>query len=267
MLASLPMYDLPEVRPLTDAWWKGLAAALRRSGINDVPESLTRADDLGTVWRDPGLLFSQACGYPLTHGLASVVQPVATPIYEAPGCTGAHYSSAIVINADHQAHDLEDLRDGVCAVNARNSQSGYNCFRAKLAPFANGKPFFSRVIESGSHGSSLALVASGEADVCSTDCVTHALLARYKPQALAGTRILGYTEHAPAMPYVTRADADSDLVRRLRDGLMAALADPGLADTREALLLTGADVLPTVAYDAIVEMENGARAGGYAELC
>src|SRR6185312_8107473 len=31
-VASLPMYDLPELRAATDAWWKGLARAFRREG-------------------------------------------------------------------------------------------------------------------------------------------------------------------------------------------------------------------------------------------
>ena len=68
------------------------------------------------------------------------------------------------------------------------------------------------------------------------------------------------------MPYVTRADADPELVYRLRDGLMAALTDPALVSTREALLLTGAQVLPIQAYEAILEMKAMAGVAGYPEL-
>ena len=38
-VASLPMYDLPELRAATDAWWRGLAQAFRREGIADLPAS------------------------------------------------------------------------------------------------------------------------------------------------------------------------------------------------------------------------------------
>jgi hypothetical protein len=32
MIAALPMYDWPEIREATDAWWAGLARAFRREG-------------------------------------------------------------------------------------------------------------------------------------------------------------------------------------------------------------------------------------------
>jgi ABC-type phosphate/phosphonate transport system substrate-binding protein len=112
----------------------------------------------------------------------------------------------------------------------------------------------------------VALVGAGKADVCAVDCVTHALLARYRPSALAGTRVLTTTRSAPGLPYVTRAGVDADLLRRLRDGLHAAFADSQLADTREALLLSGVQVLDRDAYRCIDAMEHAARAAGYAEL-
>jgi hypothetical protein len=72
------MYDLPEVSAATDAWWRGVASALRRAGLDAVPEVLTRDPDVD-VWHSQNLLLSQTCGYPLTHELASVVELVATP--------------------------------------------------------------------------------------------------------------------------------------------------------------------------------------------
>jgi hypothetical protein len=42
MIASLPMYDWPEVREATDAWWAGLARHLRDAGF-EAPDRLTRA--------------------------------------------------------------------------------------------------------------------------------------------------------------------------------------------------------------------------------
>jgi ABC-type phosphate/phosphonate transport system substrate-binding protein len=267
MIASLPMYDLPELRTATDAWWSGMAAALRRAGIDAVPDQLTRVYNVATVWRGPNLLLSQTCGYPLVRDMAGILQPVATPIYNAPGCDGPNYSSAIVASAEQSADDISALRGGVCAVNGRDSQSGYNCLRAVLSPLAEGKPFFARVIETGSHARSLEMISRGEADVCAIDCVTHTLLSRHRPQALANTRILGYTSHAPGLPYVTQASANLDLVYRLRDGVMAAFADPAMAGVRETLLLVGAEVLDVESYEGILAMEAAAQAQGYNELC
>lgn len=266
MIASLPMYDLPELRTATDEWWSGIAAALRRAGIDAVPDRLTRVDYTDTVWHNPNLLLSQTCGYPLVCDMAGILQPVVTPIYDAPGCDGPNYSSAIVASADQSADDISALRGGVCAVNGRNSQSGYNCLRTLLSPLAEGKPFFARVIETGSHGRSLEMISRGEADVCAIDCVTHTLLSHHRPQALTNTRILGYTSHAPGLPYVTRASANLDLLYRLREGVMAAFADPALAGTRETLLLVGAEVLDVESYAVISVMEAAAQAQGYNEI-
>ncbi|TDJ61991.1 MAG: hypothetical protein E2O37_11735 [Proteobacteria bacterium] len=267
MIASLPMYDLPELRTATDAWWSGMATALRRAGIDAVPDQLTRVDNIAAVWRDPNLLLSQTCGYPLVREMADILQPVATPIYDAPGCDGPNYSSAIVISAERSVDHISALRGGVCATNGRDSQSGYNCLRAFLSPLTGGKPFFARVIETGSHARSLEMVSRGEADVCAIDCVTHTLLSRHRPQALANTRTLGYTSRAPGLPYVTQASATLDLVYRLREGVMAAFTEPSLTNAREALLLFGAEVLDVESYEGILAMEVAAQAQGYNELC
>lgn len=265
MIANLPMYDLPEVRAATDAWWRGVASALRRNGLDDVPDALARDSGID-AWHSPELLLSQTCGYPLTHELAGVVELIATPAYSADGCSGADYCSLIVVAEDSPAKSLEDLRGTVCAYSRRDSHSGYNALRAAIAPLAGGGAFFSRVVESGAHPLSIALVAGGEADVCAVDCVTHALMARYQPDAIAGTRVMGSTERAPGLPYVTRAGTDPDLTRRLRDALQAAAADPALAAVREALLIAGIHVLDDDAYRRIDDMENAARARGYAEI-
>lgn len=259
------MYDLPEIRAATDTWWQGIAAALTRAGVEDVPAALTR-DAQVDVWRSPELLLGQTCGYPLTHALAGIVRPVATPVYTAAGCSGAEYCSFIVVSADNAATGIADLRGAVCTYNARDSQSGYNALRAAIAPLAGGQTFFSRVFASGGHAVSIELVASGQADVCAVDCVTHALLAKHRPAALAGTRILAATAKAPGLPYVTRAGADEERLRRLREGLLAAAEDSRLAGARDALLLAGMQVLELDAYGCIDDMEEAARAAGYAEI-
>ena len=265
MLASLPMYDFPEVTAATDSWWRGVASALQRAGLDAVPEALTRDPDVD-VWNSQELLLSQTCGYTLTHALAGVIELVATPAYSADGCSGVDYCSLIVVSEDNPAAGLGDLRGAVCAYSRRHSHSGYNALRAAVAPLADGGAFFSRTTESGGHPASIELVASGKADVCAVDCVTHALIAQCQPDVLGGTRVLGSTEHAPGLPYVTRAGMDDEFVSRLRDGLQMAFSDPCLGAARDTLLLTGMQVLDYDAYQRIDDMEDSARAAGYAEI-
>jgi ABC-type phosphate/phosphonate transport system substrate-binding protein len=265
-IASLPMYDLPELRAATDAWWHGLAQAFRREGIADVPDSLDRREAYQDVWRAPDLLFSQTCGYPLTHALAGRVELVATPCYGAEGCEGPNYCSFVVVASDSTASAIEDLRGGRCAINSLDSQSGCNALRSLVAAASKEGRFFSRVALTGGHQASLALVASGQADVAAIDCVTHGLLARYRPRTLTGTRVLCRTASAPGLPYVTRVGASADLLRRLRAGLERAFADHQLIEARGTMLLEGAAVLPLAAYDRIGELENAAIAAAYSEI-
>ena len=91
-------------------------------------------------------------------------------------------------------------------------------------------------------------------------------MANHRPAALAGTRVVGVTESAPGLPYVTRAAVDEEFLRRLRDALAAAFADPLLADTRDTLMLAGMQVLDYDAYGCIDDMENAAHAAGYAQI-
>lgn len=262
-LASLPMYDLPELREVHDDLWRGLARAFKREKVPGVPDRLTRSGALEHDWRAPNLLFSQTCGYPLTHAWRGRLQVVATPVLAAPGCRAADYCSMLLVRAGDPARRLADLRGRVAAINSTDSQSGCNALRAAVAPLARDGRFFGRVVQSGMHAMSLAMVATGEADVCAVDCVTFALLRRYRPVAVEGLRVLARTRRAPALPYVTRADAPRGLVQRLRAGLFAAFADPAVDAAREALFLQDVTVLPDDAYDRILRMERRVRSLGY----
>lgn len=264
MRASLPMYDLPTVRAATDAWWQGLARHLRAAGMNDVPTGLAR--DPAPGWTAPDLLFSQTCGYPLTHALAGRVEPLCTPACAAPGCDGPRYASALVVRADSDASGLADLRGGNCAFNAPDSHSGCNVLRWMIAPLARREAFFAAVLETGSHAASIAAVADGRADLCAVDTVTHELLRRHEPGRLAGTRILEYSPRAPGLPYVAGPAVTADDRARMRDAIFNALADPRLATTRDSLLITGAEALPIKAYDIIRAMKDEAIALGYPHL-
>lgn len=265
-LAALPMYDLAELRPVTDAWWAGLARHLRAAGIPDAPPRLARDLAPEAVLASPRLLLAQTCGYPLTHALAGRLRLVATPAYRAPGCDGASYRSLIVVREAAMWTGLADVRGRVVAVNGLDSHSGCNVLRLMLAPLAAGGRFLGRVLLTGSHRASLEAVATGAADLAAIDCVSHALLARHAPAALAGTRVLVASPPAAGLPYVTRADASDDVVERLWAGLSAALADPVLAPVREALLIAGAERLPLAAYAVIPAMRRAAAAMGYPAL-
>ncbi len=265
-VVSLPMYNPAEAPGASAALWAGLARHFRRAGITDVPDRLLEHPAVPDHWFLPELLFSQTCGYPLTHALKGRVQLVATPCYEADGCEGASYCSFVIVPASSGATSPADLRGKRVAFNTPDSQSGMNALRALIAPLAGGKRFFGEAIESGSHAASLAAVAAGKADVAAVDCVSFALFYRHGRADAKAVRVLCRTDSAPNLPFITAGEAPPDTVMRLRDGLRSAMADPLLSDARQALLLKDIMLLPESAYQPILDMEQAAERQGYPRL-
>ena len=246
--ASLPMYAEPEMRPANERWWRGVAGHLRDRGISGVPDALTWSEDRYREWRSPELLFSQTCGQPLVHLVSRSVRIVATPHYGAPGCDGPNYRSFIVVREDLEASSVGDLRGMRLAANGLDSWSGYHVWRRILGGTGEIDEVFGPVVFSGSHRASVRSLRDGRADVCAVDCISHALLGARLPDELAGTRVLGRSPPQLALPFVTGAATSEEELAQIRDGLFAALADPGLAQARAALLLTGATELTEAHY-------------------
>lgn len=248
MIASLPMYDWPETRDATDAWWSGLAFWLRRAGLSDVPDQLTRDVELAEVWNHPRLLLSQTCGLPLFRHYRDRLRAVATPCYAAQGCDGPTYSSAILVRDDDAITSLPDLRGCLAAYNSADSLSGHLALRLVLAGFGR---LLAGSVETGSHAASMAAVAEGGADVCAIDCVTWAIATRHRAELTGNLRRIAWSPPMPALPYVTSAGRGETEVAALRAGLRAAMQDPTLAECRLGLLLAGFELAPGDAYAAI----------------
>ncbi len=265
-IASLPMYDLPEARPAIDALWRGIAGHMARAGVADVPEALIHDQPIKATWGHPDLFFSQACGYDVKHSFANTLRLLVTPCHDAFGCDGPTYSSLLVVPEASTAREIGDLRGCVCVINGRESHSGMSALRATVAPLSRNGCFFTEVKESGAHIESLAALRRGDADIAAVDCITFALVGRYRSAALDGVRVLGRTANAVSPPYVTRADTPDDVAERMRAALVEAFEDVDLTSAREAIFLSGAEVLADDAYDNIVEFVHLAERHGYAEI-
>jgi ABC-type phosphate/phosphonate transport system substrate-binding protein len=265
-IAALPMYDFPWLRAATDELWSAIAARLQAAGVSDVPPLLAR--DVGHIdgWRDPRLLFGQACQYPLARAWHEAVQLLAIPAYAAPGCEGSRYRSAIIVRADDRARHLEDLRGRRCAFNERDSNSGLNLLRAAIAPFAESGRFFSSVVQTGAHLASIHAVAEDRADLAAIDCVSYAHIGRFNPALAARVRVLDWTPSSPGLPFVTARASEASIVAALRAALAAVLSDPALAAVRATLLLTGIDFAVDEHYLEVRRLERGALELGYPEL-
>ena len=261
MIASLPMYDIPEIRHATDALWQGMARHFRLEGITQVPHQLVHDRHLSGLWSDGNLFMSQCCGYDVVRRYKDRFQVLATPWFDAPGCSGGDYASTIVVAERSPHRDVVDMLDTVVVINGPESHSGMNALFALVAPHSRNGKFFSEVRISGSHAASLDALKNGDADVASVDCLTYELLGRYRPAAIEGTRPLGLTFAAPAPPYVTQASYSAETVTRMKNALLATFADPTIADARQTLLLDGIELASSGTYARIeTEFEHELRA-------
>lgn len=239
MIASLPMYDWPEVQGATDIYWQAIRAALGHG-----PTGLTRGfDDYIAHWQRPDLLLSQTCGMPYRTRLRDQVTLVGTPDFGLPGCTPGHYCSVLVVNAQDDRAQLSDFSDDIFAYNEAGSQSGWAAPATHAATLGQR---FARFLATGSHRASLRAVADGRAAMAAIDAVTWELALRHDP-ACARLRVLDRTAPTPGLPYITARGADP---APLAAAVATAIA--GLdAGTRAALMLRGLTAIPAAAYLAV----------------
>jgi ABC-type phosphate/phosphonate transport system substrate-binding protein len=265
-IASLPMYDFPQLQSATDAFWQAIAERLKAAGLTAVPSSLSRRDDYRADWHRPELLLGQTCGYPLITQLKGAVRIVATPIYSCLGCEGFEHRSFFIVNANARHRVLQDLRGGICALNGFDSNTGMNLLRAAVAPFAEGSQFFHSMIVTGSHFKSLEAVAGGHADLAAIDCVSFAHFQRFEPELTACVAKIGESMMTAAPPFITAKNTDAGTIDILRGVLSDIATAPALESVRLALNIEGFAFETETAYERLLLIEKEAVARGYPEL-
>lgn len=258
MLASLPMYDFPEVRGATNALWVALRVRLARQ-VQGLPLELERTQTRETHWRHPKLVFSQTCGYPLRLHFREHLRVLGAPRYSATGCAGHDYRSAIVVR-DESRDCLEEFRGAVLAVNGIDSQSGYNVVKATLRSArldtSASQPFFGCMKVTGTHRASIAMVQRADADIAAIDPVSLALVRTHAPQEFTGLKVIQHSPAAPSLPWVTSVHTSATIVSHLRRAIADTLADPLLVKTLSTLHLSGFDAVDMREYERIDSMTS-----------
>ena len=242
VLASLPMYDRPEVQAANDRLWAGIRDRLRAQG-QPAPDALTRDGVLWDHWTNPGLVLSQTCGLPFRARLHGRVTLVASPDYGLEGCPAGFYRSVLVARADDPRATPQAFAGAPLAYNDALSQSGWGAvweFARDHAVALNPGP------ETGGHLGSAQAVAQGRADWAALDAQTWAMIARWDGFA-ARLRVIGHTRPTPALPFITAPGRDPG---PLRSALAAAIADMA-GDDRAILGLRGIVVIAPETYLAV----------------
>ncbi len=118
--------------------------------------------DVGALWRDPDLIVSQTCGWPVVTSLAGAVRVVGAFAYRTPRWHGRSYASVLVARRPGEA---ADFCGGRAAVNSLDSLSGWISL-----VWALGRWPADPVI-TGAHLGSLEALQAGTADVAAIDAL------------------------------------------------------------------------------------------------
>lgn len=246
-VAALQMYDLAEIRPAVDQLWQHIA-----TGLDGGPDRLSWDGDPAPTWRSGDLVLAQTCGWPLVTSLAGRVTVVGAFTYRLDEDLGARYRSVLVARDDRP---LASYAGSVGAVNGWDSLSGWVSLAASVSTHAGGRPFFDSVIHTGDHLSSVDAVRDGRADLASIDAVTHALLRRDRPAAVAGLHVVGRGPIVPTLPLITAGGTDPG---PLRHAVSSAVRDPRTDGCRARLLIDGFVPVDASAYRDLLALEDTA---------
>jgi hypothetical protein len=243
LVATLPMYDWPQVAGATDRLWAAVRDGLRARGL-DAPDRLTREDSLWAQWESGGLVFGQTCGMPFRTHLHDRVALVGTPDYALPGAAPGHYYSVLVVRRGEEA-PVARFIDRTLAFNGQDSQSGWAAPQNHVAGL--GLPPFTHTLHTGAHRLSARAVAEGRADIAAIDAVTWRFLERFEPGIAGRLAVTGRTDPTPGLPYICAPGRDLGSTRDAVRGAIAALSAADRAD----LGLAGMVSIPLAAYLAV----------------
>lgn len=245
MIAALPMYDWPVLRPWNDRLWRLIRDVMRNDGF-EAPEALDRSISYSEVPLRSDLLMGQTCGLPFNTVLDGRVRYLATPCYHTRGCAAGSYSSAIVVRRRNRELTLPELMRLRLVINGPDSWSG--CVVLKRHAAAQGITLPDPHLISGGHLASMEAVADGAADYAAVDAVALGLARTHLPNLTSRLAVTEWTERAPATPYITALSTPTPIRQAILRSFHIALSLPEAARVREALLLARLQELPGRAY-------------------
>jgi phosphonate transport system substrate-binding protein len=142
-------------------------------------------------------------------------------VFDDPRANGSSvYFSDVIVSAASPARSFADLRDGVWAYNDLCSLSGFHCLLRRLQP---GRRFFSAMVASGAHHTSIDWVARGRAHAAAIDSNGLRIALAREPALPDRIRVLETWGPHPIQPIVARAGLPAEM----RHALACALLDIG----------------------------------------
>lgn len=215
--AALPMYDWPETRAETTAFWDGVRAGLDLPPLSHPVEMA----DLLAIWRDPATVIADTCWGTVDLGLIDTQRRLAQRSYRGVwGGSDTHYRSAVVARQGRAVQPgagavLPAGMDGLrWAANSGDSRSGWLAIAEDAGLSPDG------VVWTGAHRASIRAVASGCADIAAIDCRSWQLALTHEP-ASADLTVIGWTAPRPGHFFMTGTDTPDHIAEALSRALIA----------------------------------------------
>lgn len=239
-IASLPMYDWPEVSGAFDRLWTEISHQL--SAVNlGAPEILTRVEHPSRLWTNENLIIGQTCGWPYANTLRGKAIPFARFHHDLHDCPPGNYHSVYIGQSPDDAKYLADkdalLKAGKIAINGNDSQSGFQVFREITGEGSSSTIPESMRYISGAHRNSIKAVAEGAAKIAAIDAVAFELAKRHDPGQAKNVTVIGRSSPLPGLPLITSVKHADDAEKLFH--AVSAAVDNLDAETKDTLLVKG----------------------------
>jgi ABC-type phosphate/phosphonate transport system substrate-binding protein len=210
------------------------------------------------------------CGWPyaLRHDRPDPqIELLCAPVMTAPRYRGRPvYFTDVIVRRGHPARDFGDLRGAVWSFNDPGSHSGYNVMRHHLLQLGETRGYFGRVVDAGTHQSSIQMVLDGAIDASGIDSTVLETEMARRPEIRAALRTIVTLGPSPIPPVVVARHVEPSLKARLRDLFLGMAADHAgrvvLAAGRVAAFVPVEDR----DYDPIRAMARQAETAGFLTL-
>lgn len=250
---------LPVYQAIADAVGERLGVSTELVVETDYENCVSDVNDVCFVCSLPYVMFERDGASPAT--------PVAAPVLQGERYGGKPiYFSDVIVPRDSEAMSFLDLRGRSWAYNEQLSQSGYGITRYHLVELGETNGFFSEVVQTGFHQTSIELVAAGEVDGSAIDSHVLALEARSRPDLISRIRVVEALGPSTIQPVAVSKRFD-DRFRAAIRGVLVGLADSphGRRILDNGLIERWVPVGPAD-YDDIRAMVDACEAAGFMEI-
>ena len=195
-----------------------------------------------------GFAAGHVCGITFATAPEGRYRYLATMVADSPELPAGYYDSLLVTSARgglSSPSDFDPARH--CAViNETGSFSGNLTFAAHMQA-AHGISL-GDVMRSGAHLKSIAMVASGEADLAAIDRISFSLARHAAPDDVQGVSVIGRTASHPGIAFVADAGLPEPVIGKLRAAILAFREEPSWPELQSLLGVSDITVLDPARY-------------------